>query len=47
MKKLYTKEYVERIASREGFIKDNIYKLVAISGDSTTFNRKDKLKKWK
>jgi predicted nucleotidyltransferase component of viral defense system len=31
MKRLYTKEYVERIAAREGFIKDNIEKVLRLT----------------
>ena len=31
MKRLYTKEYVERIAGREGFIKDNVEKVLRLT----------------
>ena len=41
MKKLYTKEYVERIAGREGFIKDNIEKVLRLT-DILEFLNADK-----
>jgi len=41
MKKLYTKEYVERIAAREGFIKDNIEKVLRLT-DILEFLNSDK-----
>jgi predicted nucleotidyltransferase component of viral defense system len=44
MKRLYTKEYVERIAAREGFIKDNIEKVLRLTDILAFLNAEPTLK---